>query len=101
MGCMDWFTGFIVYLLIWWLALFVVLPIGTRPVEEADPDAGGWRGTPARPLLLRKVIGTSVLAALLWLVAYGLIASEAISFREGGWLAYQPAPGEVIQPSRP
>jgi predicted secreted protein len=85
---MDWVTGIIVYLLIWWLALFVVLPIGTRPVEEPDPEAGGWRGAPAKPQLLRKVIGTTILACLLWLVAYWLITTDLISFREG-WLAYE------------
>ena len=89
---MDWFTGIVVYLLIWWTALFVVLPIGTKPVEDADPEAGGWRGTPARPLLGRKIIGTTVLAMILWLGAYALISSDLVSFREG-WFAYQgPAP---------
>jgi len=84
---MDWFTGVVVYLLIWWTALFVVLPIGTKPVEDADPLAGGWRGAPARPLLLRKVIGTTVLATVLWFGAQALISSDLVSFREG-WFAY-------------
>jgi predicted secreted protein len=84
----DWFTGIVVYLLIWWLALFCVLPIGTRPVEQADPDAGGWRGAPAKPMLGRKLLGTTVLAAILWLGAYALIESDLISFREG-WMAYE------------
>jgi predicted secreted protein len=85
---MDWFTGIVVYLLIWWTALFAVLPIGTRPVEEPDPEAGGWRGAPTRPHLLRKIIGTTVLSAVLWLGAYALIESDLVSFRDG-WLAYQ------------
>jgi predicted secreted protein len=84
---MDWFTGFIVYLLIWWTALFVVLPIGTRPVEDADPETGGWRGTPARALIGRKVIGTTLLAGVVWLGVYALIASDLVSFRDG-WFAY-------------
>ncbi len=29
------------YVLIWWTVLFAVLPIGTRPVEEADEQAAG------------------------------------------------------------
>ncbi|WP_137178629.1 DUF1467 family protein [Roseomonas sp. AR75] len=85
---MDWFTGIIVYLLIWWLTLFAVLPVGTRPVEEADPEAGGWRGAPTRPQLLRKAIATTLIAGVLWLGAYALIASDLVSFREG-WLAYE------------
>lgn len=85
---MDWFTGTVVYLLIWWTALFAVLPIGTRPVVEADQEAGGWRGVPARPMLGWKILGTTVLSAILWLGVYALIQSDLISFREG-WLAYE------------
>lgn len=83
---MTWFTGIIVYLLVWWTALFAVLPIGTRPDPEGDPEAGGWRGVPQRPLLLRKLLGTTVLAGVIWLGIYGLVESDWISFRSG-WLA--------------
>ena len=54
---MTIFTGTVVYLLIWWTALFAILPIGTHPDPEGDPASGGWRGTPERPLLLRKAVG--------------------------------------------
>ena len=96
---MDWFTGIIVYLLIWWTALFCVLPIGTRPVD-VDPTDGGWRGAPARPLLLRKVIGTTVLAAVIWLGVHLIVESGWVSFRDGWW-AYEgpgissPMPGRA------
>jgi predicted secreted protein len=97
---MDWLSGIVVYLLIWWTALFCVLPIGTRPVADPDTESGGWRGTPARPLLGRKLIGTTVLSAVLWLGANALISSELVSFRDG-WFAYQgpgissPMPGRA------
>lgn len=45
---MNWFTGCVLFVIIWWTALFAVLPIGTRPVEEADASSG-WRGAPERP----------------------------------------------------
>ena len=41
---MTWFTGIVVYLLVWWMVLFAILPIGTRPDVDGDPAAGGWRG---------------------------------------------------------
>ena len=97
---MDVFTGVIVYLLIWWTALFCVLPIGTRPVAHADPETGGWRGAPAAPRLGQKVIGTTVLSAVLWVGVYALIQSDLVSFRDG-WFAYQgpeissPMPGRA------
>ena len=83
---MSVFTGTIVYTLIWWTALFAILPIGTRPDPEGDQASGGWRGTPERPLLLRKVLATTVVSAVLWLGVYALIESDWISFRSG-WLA--------------
>jgi predicted secreted protein len=79
---MNWFTGLVLYILIWWTALFVVLPIGTRPVQGADAQTG-WRGTPERPMMLRKVIATTVLAVVLWGGCYALISSDLISFRHG------------------
>jgi predicted secreted protein len=102
---MDWFTGVVTYLLIWWVALFCVLPIGVQPSAEPDPDAGGWRGAPARPQLGRKLIGTTVLAAILWLGAFALMTSGWVSFREGWW-AYEgpgvstPVPGVVARPAQ-
>jgi predicted secreted protein len=79
---MSWFTGTVLFVLIWWVALFIVLPIGTSPVAEPD-QATGWRGAPERARMGRKVLLTTVLAAVLWLAAYGLIASDLISFRHG------------------
>jgi predicted secreted protein len=83
---MTIFIGIVVYLLIWWTALFAVLPVGTRPDPQGDPEAGGWRGAPERPLLLRKVLATTALSAVLWLGVYALVESDWISFRTG-WLA--------------
>ena len=83
---MTWFSGVAVYVLVWWTALFAVLPFGTRPDPEGDPQAGGWRGTPERPLLARKLIVTTILSALIWLGIYGVVESDWLSFRSG-WLA--------------
>jgi len=82
----TWFTGLVVYILIWWTALFTVLPVGTHPESEADPATGGWRGTPQKHHLGWKVLATTVLSALLWLGVYAVVESGWISFRSG-WLA--------------
>jgi predicted secreted protein len=85
---MNWFTGAVLYLLIWWTALFAVLPWGTRPV--ADPDeATGWRGAPARPRIGLKVVVTTLVAAVIWGLCYLLISSSWLSFRSG-WLVLSP-----------
>ncbi len=80
---MTLFTGFVVYLLLWWLSLFVVLPIGTRTDPEGDPEAGGWRGTPVKVNLGWKLLGTTLLAGAIWLGVWYLVESDWISFRTG------------------
>jgi predicted secreted protein len=79
---MNWFTGLVLFVMIWWTALFAVLPIGTKPMVQPD-DKSGWRGTPERPNILRKVIVTTIVASVLWTGSYLLIRSDYISFRHG------------------
>ncbi len=79
---MGWFTGCVVYLLIWWTVLFAVLPIGARPAANPDPRVG-WSGAPEHPRMLMKVIVTSLVAAVIWLGADLLISSDYVSFRHG------------------
>jgi predicted secreted protein len=96
---MNWLSGVFVYLLIWWMALFIVLPIGTRPVDAAAED-GGWRGAPERPLILRKVVGTTILAAILWIGVFIVVESGWVDFRDGWW-AYTGPGSSAVLPGRP
>ncbi len=82
---MNPFTGTAMFLSIWWVVLFAVLPIGTHPVEGAD-SASGWRGVPERPQLWRKAALTTAISVVLWLIAYAIARSGWIDFRHG-WMA--------------
>lgn len=79
---MGWFTGCVLYVLIWWTVLFAVLPIGTRALPEPDAHTG-WRGTPDHPQLGRKALLTTLIAGIVWLLCYAVIASPYLSFRHG------------------
>ena len=83
---MNWFTGVVLYVLIWWVVLFAVLPVGTHATEAADPRSG-WRGTPQAPKLWRKVLATTLVAGVVWCGAWLLISSDWISFRHGYFAA--------------
>lgn len=83
---MNWFTGIVLFAVIWWTALFAVLPIGTRPVEKPDVQSG-WRGAPERPRIMMKVIVTTIVTSVLWTGAYLLIRSDYVSFRHGMFAA--------------
>lgn len=79
---MNWVSGLVLYILIWWVTLFAILPIGTHNVEQAD-EVSGWRGAPAAPRLWRKAGLTTVVACVIWGLAFGLIESDLLSFRDG------------------
>jgi predicted secreted protein len=64
---------------IWWIALFMVLPLGVKRVE--NPGRGQETGAPERPELLRKAIITTIVAAVLWLGFYGFYQLDILSFR--------------------
>ena len=76
---MSWATGLMVYIVIWWIVLFAVLPLGVRKVEK--PGRGEDHGAPERPELLRKAIITSAVAAILWLGFFVLHQLDVFSFR--------------------
>ena len=76
---MSWATGLMVYIVIWWTVLFAVLPLGVRRVDK--PGRGEDRGAPERPEILRKVIITSAVAAVVWLGFFVLHQLDIFSFR--------------------
>ncbi|HSO43767.1 MAG TPA: DUF1467 family protein [Rhodospirillales bacterium] len=78
---MGWVSGIAVYIVIWWLVIFMVLPWGVQPIEQNDIEKGHAASAPLRPRMLRKVAITTVVAAVLWLVTYAIIESNVISFR--------------------
>ena len=80
---MPWFTGILVYMVLWWLVFFMTLPIGARSYHEAGEatQAGNAESAPMRPRLWLKAGATSVIAGVLWGIAYYLITSGLISFR--------------------
>jgi len=77
---MGWVTGIAVYVIIWFLALFTVLP--WRAERSSNPQPGTIESAPDNPRLLLKFGITTVLAALLWLGLDVLIESDLLSFRE-------------------
>ena len=56
-----------VYFTMWWTVLFAVLPFGVKSADEtgAEVPKGSDKGAPVAPMLLRKAIATSIIAAIL------------------------------------
>ena len=73
---MSWFATGIIFVIVWWLVLFMVLPFGAAPPDQPEP--GMAPGAPARPRMGLKIAVTTAIAAvltamILWLLQSGLI----------------------------
>ena len=75
---MTWWQGAIVYILVWWVTLFAVLPLWVTPAEPGDP--GHAAGAPQRPRLLRKAAITTAIAAVVWLAIFFVLRSSWLGF---------------------
>ena len=76
---MTWLTGVMVYVVIWWMVLLMVLPWGVKVPE--NPEPGHATSAPQNPMMWRKALITTLIAAVLWGVAYWLIESEWLTLR--------------------
>jgi len=67
-------TSIAIYFIIWWVVLFAVLPWGVRSQHEGGEIApGSDPGAPVLPRLKRKLVWTTIVAALvfaLWHIVY-------------------------------
>lgn len=77
---MNIVSGIVVFLLLWWTVLFTVLPFGAR-MNDLPPEKG-IQAAPENPYLKKKLLITTAISALLWLVVYLLIKIDIIDFRE-------------------
>jgi predicted secreted protein len=61
--------GIATYFVIWWVALFVVLPFGVQSQRELDDIVPGTEpGAPTRPRILLRVAANTLLSGLIFAV---------------------------------
>lgn len=77
---MFWTSAVVLYVVIWFLTLFVVLPIGYQSQEEEDGEVvpGTPPGAPSNTHFKRKFLWTTIAATVIWAVAFGVIVSGII-----------------------
>lgn len=64
----------IVYIVIWTVVLFIVLPMGVKVPEKVDE--GHASSAPTNPRILEKFLITSLVSAILWALACWFLTSE-------------------------
>ena len=63
-------TAIAIYITIWWITLFAILPLGVRNAHEESeaPIAGTDPGAPVAPRLAMKALLTTAVSALIFAV---------------------------------
>lgn len=81
---MSWYSGLAIYLIIWWVVLFTLLPLGrgsNDALSAADIAKGQDAGAPARPYLLYKFIGATVVSGAIFALFYWAYVTGLLDFR--------------------
>ncbi|GBF58427.1 hypothetical protein PbB2_02111 [Candidatus Phycosocius bacilliformis] len=77
---MDWFTGTAIFLTMWWVVLFCVLPIGVRSQEETGQIVAGTEpGAPVIANIKQKMLVTTGITVVIWCVFALIVTSGWVS----------------------
>ncbi|HEX8902623.1 DUF1467 family protein [Vitreimonas sp.] len=82
---MGLFLGIAIYVILWWLSFFVMLPVGAQSHHEADEAVppGSEVGAPKVHNLRKKALWAAGIAAILWLVVYWAVSVDLFGMRPG------------------
>jgi predicted secreted protein len=81
---MAWSTAAAIYFIIWWLALFIVLPFGVRNAAEEGVavEPGNDPGAPTVVALKAKLIWTTIVATVLFAMFWVCYVYKLITLEE-------------------
>ncbi len=74
----------IVYVLIWWIIFFSLLPVGIQSKKEKfiEKIEGIDPGAPNNPKIAKKFLITTIITSLIFIVIYYLVESNLLNLRE-------------------
>jgi predicted secreted protein len=76
-------SALVLFAVIWFLVMFVTLPIGLRTQgDENEVVPGTQAGAPANFRLKRTVVIVTLVTAVIWTVVFAVITSGWISVRD-------------------
>ena len=73
----------IVYVMIWWIIFFSVLPIGIQSNKDVfEEKIGGMDpGAPKNPKIGKKFLITTIITSILFIVIYYLVVNDLLNLR--------------------
>lgn len=80
-------TGAIVlFAVMWFLILFMALPIGVRSqADDGDVVPGTPGSAPSEPMIRKKIVWTTAITVVLWTIIVGVIVSGAVHINDLNW----------------
>ena len=74
----------IVYVLIWWIIFFSILPVGIQSNKEKFKERieGIDPGAPINPKIGNKFLVTTIITSLIFIVIYYLVKFNLLNLRE-------------------
>ncbi|MCK0139679.1 DUF1467 family protein [Aliiroseovarius sp. F47248L] len=79
-------AAIVLYVVIWFVTMFVVLPIGLRTQgDEGEVVRGTHAGAPANFKLARTMIIVTIIGTVVWAIVAGIIVSGWISVEDIDW----------------
>ena len=74
----------IVYVLIWWIIFFSVLPVGIQSNREKFQEKieGIDPGAPNNPNIAKKFLFTTIITSIIFIVIYYLVEINLLNLRE-------------------
>ena len=78
-------TGSIIlYVMIWWIIFFSVLPVGIQSNKEVfrEKIEGMDPGAPKNPKIAKKFFITTIITTIIFIVIYYLVEIDLLNLRE-------------------
>tara|TARA_Y100000992_G_C21118461_1_gene420701 strand:+ start:111 stop:365 length:255 start_codon:yes stop_codon:yes gene_type:complete len=74
----------IVYVMIWWIIFFSILPVGIQSKKEAFKEKieGIDPGAPKNPKIAKKFLITTIITSIIFVVIYYLVKIDLLNLRE-------------------
>ena len=75
---MGGIAGIFIYLIVWWLVFFCVLPWGNKPLQAPEP--GHATSAPENPRISQKALITTGISAIVFTIIWFVIDAGWVSF---------------------
>ena len=74
----------IIFVMIWWIIFFSLLPVGIQSNKEVFKEKIGGMdpGAPKNPKIGKKFLTTTIITTIIFVVIYYLVENDLLNLRE-------------------